>query len=82
MLENIAPLIAEGSETWALLSLSPLHSLDVIGQAFLRPSLGEFKSRFNTGTLSFGVSVAAITLYMALFIYLLRRKLEVVEVVK
>jgi ABC-type transport system involved in multi-copper enzyme maturation permease subunit len=82
LLEKVIPLLASSSGQSALLSLSPLHSMDVIGRALLRPDLGNIKSSVETGALSLTASVVAIIAYLVIFLSLLRKNLRVVEMVK
>lgn len=81
LLERIVPIIALQSDFPALMSLSPLHSLDVIGRGLLQPDLGNIRSRVDTGALSMSASVISVVLYFAGFLTILRRNLRVVEVV-
>lgn len=81
LLEKVVPLVAQGSSHSALMSLSPLHSLDVIGRALLRPDMSNIKSSVETGALSVTASVVSVSLYLLMFLVLLRRNLRVVEVV-
>lgn len=82
LLEKVVPLLAFGSANNTLLSLSPLHSLDVIGRALLRPDLGNISSSVDTGTLSLTASIISVVAYLTVFLFLLRKNLRVVEVVK
>lgn len=82
LLERVVPLVASGSSFPFLMALSPLHSMDVIGQGLLRPDLSTIKSSVDTGALSLTASVVCVAGYLALFLTVLRRNLRVVEVVK
>lgn len=82
LLERVVPLIAYNSDFPALLALSPLHSLDVIGRALLRPDMGDIKSVVDTGALTLVASIVSVAVYFAGFLALLRKNLRVVEVVK
>jgi ABC-type transport system involved in multi-copper enzyme maturation permease subunit len=82
LLEKVVPLIALNSDFPALLSLSPLHSLDVIGRTLLRPDMGNIKSGVETGALSVTASVISVIVYLVFFLAVLRKNLRVVEVVK
>ncbi len=82
LLERLVPLLARSTDMWEMLSLSPLHSLDVIGQALLQPNLNEISSSVFTGGLSLPYSIMSVAGYTALFLYVLRKNLRVVEVVK
>lgn len=81
LLERVVPLVAMNSHFPELMSLSPLHSLDVIGRWMLRPDMGNIRSLVDTGALSLSASVVSVGLYSAGFLWILRRNLRVVEVV-
>jgi ABC-2 type transport system permease protein len=82
LLERVVPLIALNSNFPALLSLSPLHSLDVIGQGLLQPEMDNIKTNVDTGALSITGSVISVAAYFAIFLFILQKNLRVVEVVK
>lgn len=82
LLERMVPLLSTSSGMWDLLSLSPLHSMDVIGRSLLNPDLGEISSSVETGALSLPFSILSIVAYSGIFLYALRKNLQVVEVVK
>jgi hypothetical protein len=82
LLERMVPLLSSSSGMGNLLSLSPLHSMDVIGRSLLKPDLGEISSSVETGSLSLPFSILSVVGYSGIFLYALRKNLRVVEVVK
>lgn len=82
LMEKVIPLLASDVGNAYLLALSPLHSLDVIGQFLLNPERESIRGLVDTGALSVGASTTAISAYLFAFVAVIHNNLKVVEVVK
>lgn len=82
LMQRLGPVLARATGSDFFRALSPLHSIDVIGRALLKPNFREISSSVDTGALQTPLAAMVCLGYIALFLVVLRRNLRVVEVVK
>lgn len=75
-------LLARSNENEYFLALSPRHSLNVVARSIMDVRLRDINPSVDTGALSVPLSIASLAGYMLLFVFIIRRNLKVVEVVK
>jgi len=77
----LANIFAETANAREFRAIAPRMAFSAISRAMLNPDLKEFRRQIDEG-LRLTVAVGSLLTYTALFLFLLRRNLRVVEVVK
>lgn len=65
-----------------LRNLSPRHSFELISEKLLKPDLAKISRHYDVEGISSLSAVVSLGIYVLIFLWLLRRNLKVVEVVK